>query len=186
MAELSWHSGMRPGEVVQMSMAGIDQSPSVWLYTPPRHKTEHHGRGRRVDLGPKAQEVLRPWLRVDGKPLFSPAEWEEKRNADRRAKRATPMTPSQSRRGRKPSRKRAPKATYTVESYCRAVARACEKAGIDSWSPNQIRHAFATRVRAEFGLEGAQVSLGHAKADVTQVYAEKNAKLSRQIAEKMG
>ncbi len=32
----------------------------------------------------------------------------------------------------------------------------------------------ATRIRSEFGLETAQVVLGHAKADVTQIYAERD------------
>lgn len=186
MAELSWHSGMRPGEVVQMTAADVDQSGPTWVYTPRSHKTEHHGRARHIDFGPQAQAVLRPWLRLDGKPLFSPAEWEDKWNAERRANRRTPMTPSQSRRGRTPSRKRAPQATYTVASYCRAVTRACKKAGIDPWSPSRIRHAFGTRVRAQFGLESAQVALGHAKADVTQIYAERNADLSRRVAAEIG
>jgi len=42
------------------------------------------------------------------------------------------------------------------------------------WHPNQLRHTFATRVRKQHGLEAAQVLLGHARADVTQVYAERN------------
>jgi integrase len=41
------------------------------------------------------------------------------------------------------------------------------------WHPNQLRHSFATRVRKQHGLEAAQVLLGHARADVTQVYAER-------------
>lgn len=54
------------------------------------------------------------------------------------------------------------------------------------WTPNQIRHAAATRVRREMGLEAAQVHLGHAKADVTQIYAEANLELAREIALKVG
>lgn len=54
------------------------------------------------------------------------------------------------------------------------------------WNPNQLRHAFATRVRKEFGLEAAQVLLGHARADVTQVYAERNLDLAAAIAAKIG
>ncbi len=47
------------------------------------------------------------------------------------------------------------------------------------WHANQLRHSKATEVRRQFGLEAAQVSLGHAKADVTQVYAERDARLGR-------
>ncbi|AMV25118.1 site-specific tyrosine recombinase XerC [Gemmata sp. SH-PL17] len=52
--------------------------------------------------------------------------------------------------------------------------------------PNQIRHSYATRVRKEHGLEAAQVLLGHAKADVTQVYSERNDALAVAIAAKIG
>src|SRR5262249_50615592 len=54
------------------------------------------------------------------------------------------------------------------------------------WHPNQLRHTFATRVRKAHGLEAAQVLLGHAKADVTQVYAEKNEALATSVAAKIG
>jgi integrase len=54
------------------------------------------------------------------------------------------------------------------------------------WSPNQLRHTFATRVRKEHGLEAAQVLLGHSKADVTQIYAEKNEALAVTVAAKIG
>ncbi|MCA9124672.1 MAG: tyrosine-type recombinase/integrase [Planctomycetaceae bacterium] len=40
------------------------------------------------------------------------------------------------------------------------------------WNPNQLRHAAATEIRKRYGLEGAQVALGHASAHVTQIYAE--------------
>jgi hypothetical protein len=41
-------------------------------------------------------------------------------------------------------------------------------------------------VRHEYGLEVAQVILGHAKADRTQVYAEKNPSIASSIALKIG
>jgi len=54
------------------------------------------------------------------------------------------------------------------------------------WHPNQLRHSFATKVRKAHGLEAAQVLLGHARADVTQVYAERNEELAREVAGKIG
>jgi integrase len=56
----------------------------------------------------------------------------------------------------------------------------------NTFAPNQIRHAAATAVRREFGLEGAQVALGHANAAVTQVYAERDSRLAVQIARQIG
>ena len=54
------------------------------------------------------------------------------------------------------------------------------------WNPNQLRHSYATKVRNEHGLEAAQVLLGHARADVTQVYAERDAELARRVAGEVG
>jgi integrase len=54
------------------------------------------------------------------------------------------------------------------------------------WHPNQLRHSFATRVRREHGLEAAQVMLGHTKADVTQVYAERDLGLAVSVASEIG
>ena len=39
----------------------------------------------------------------------------------------------------------------------------------NSWHANQLRHSHGTSVRRRFGLEAAQVALGHERADVTQV-----------------
>jgi len=76
--------------------------------------------------------------------------------------------------------------SYSSASYRRAVTRACDRAGVPRWTPNQLRHTAATRVRRAHGLEAAQVVLGHSRADVTQIYAERDAALARAIAEKMG
>ena len=54
------------------------------------------------------------------------------------------------------------------------------------WSPNQLRHTAATTIRRQFGLEAAQVILGHAAADVTQVYAERDAEKAREVARRIG
>jgi integrase len=95
-----------------------------------------------------------------------------------------------------------PGSAYTKGTYARAVARAVEKANeaeaaaakiekrerlpISHWSPNRLRHSAATEIRQRFGIEAAQVTLGHAKADVTQVYAERDYALAEQVAAKIG
>jgi integrase len=54
------------------------------------------------------------------------------------------------------------------------------------WAPNQLRHSFATVVRKGHGLEAAQVVLGHSRADVTQMYAERNLALAAKVAGEIG
>jgi integrase len=75
MIELQRLTGMRPGEVVLMQTSDLEMSGDVWGYIPVRHKTEHHGKKREVLLGPRAREILQPWLKSDLDAfLFSPAE----------------------------------------------------------------------------------------------------------------
>jgi hypothetical protein len=84
-----------------MRTADLDTSGRVWVYVPESHKTEHHGKERKVYLGPAAQAVLRPWLRVDLTAyLFSPAEAMTERRVQQRERRRTPVQPSQQNRAK--------------------------------------------------------------------------------------
>jgi integrase len=174
MIELQRLTGMRPGEVVIMRTGDLDMVGDVWLYTPSRHKTEHHGKSREVFIGPRGQEVLRPWLKADPEAhLFSPAEAMEEHRAGRRARRRTRVQPSQSDRSRTRPKK-APGARYTVDSYRKAIQAACRKAGVTGWHPHQLRHSAATGIRKRFGLEASRVVLGHEDVRATQIYAEED------------
>jgi hypothetical protein len=44
----------------------------------------------------------------------------------------------------------------------------------------------ATEMRRSFGLEAAQVVMGHSKADVTQVYAERDHALAADVVWRIG
>ena len=66
----------------------------------------------------------------------------------------------------------------------RAEVKAWRKA--HRWAPNRLRHSVATKVRKEHGLEAAQALLGHERADVTQIYAERNEALAASVAAKIG
>jgi integrase len=202
MVRLQRLTGARPGEVCQLRPCDVDRSGEVWTYRPQSHKTEHFGRDRIIFIGPKAQAVLLPYLLRDAQShCFSPAESEQKRMIEIRAKRKTRVQPSQwNRRKAKPTRKA--KTAYTANSYARAITRGIEKANkvrteeaaemdikpilLPHWAPNRLRHSKATEIRRQFGLEAAQVSLGHAKADITQVYAERDARLAVEVAKKIG
>ncbi|MFN9605973.1 MAG: tyrosine-type recombinase/integrase [Planctomycetota bacterium] len=54
------------------------------------------------------------------------------------------------------------------------------------WTPNRLRHSAGTEIRKRFGLEAAQVILGHASADVTQVYAERDMQRAIAIMREVG
>jgi integrase len=92
MIELQHLSGMRTGEVVAMRSINIDATGKVWTYIPETHKTEHQGKRRQIHFGPKAQTILRPWLRTEVDAyLFSPAEATAERLANLRL-RGTGLT----------------------------------------------------------------------------------------------
>jgi len=187
MVELQRHTGMRPHEVCELRTGDVERSGAVWLYRPARHKTEHHGRERTVAIGPKGQAILLPWLRPDDPErfVFSPRDAVAIQNAEKRARRKTPVQPSQQDR-RKANPARAAGVRYTTNTYRQAITYATANANVPHWHPNQLRHAFASRVRREFGLEAAQTLLGHAKADVTQVYAERDLKTAIEAARRIG
>ncbi|MCE9555999.1 MAG: site-specific integrase [Planctomycetes bacterium] len=117
---------------------------------------------------------------------------------------------------RKRNPKRGAGSHYTKDSYNRAVCRACELAfempvelrkksknetneGRQArdkaarkwrreytWCPSQLRHSAATEIRRLYGLEAAQVTLGHSKADVTQIYAERDFDKAAEVMAKIG
>jgi integrase len=205
MVRLQLATGARPGEICALRGCDLDVSGNVWKYTVPRHKTAYRGRERVVWIGPEGQAALRPFLRLDlTAHVFSPAEAREQRYAELRSKRKTPVQPSQqNRKKRRPER--SPGECYDRHSYRRAVARAvaaCNEVRrqraaaegrdlrpderVPKWAPNQLRHAAATRIRKQFGLEAAGAALGHARMSATEIYAEKDASLACGVAAKIG
>lgn len=166
MIELQQLTGMRPNEVTAMRPIDIDRSQPTWTYRPARHKTEHHGIERTIYLGPKAQAIVTPYLLRQAEAyLFSPKD-------------AVKQLRDRLKCGNNPPKKRRihPKRVaghrYTRRSYYSAIARACEKAGIEVWGPNRLRHSAATFLRKQYGIEAARVVLGHRSSAVTEVYAE--------------
>ncbi len=120
MVELQRVTGMRPGEVVVMTTGQIDRSGELWIYRPDRHKTVHIGREREIPLGPRAQGIVKPWLKADpDAPLFSPVESVEARNAERRKNRKTPKGPWARARRRKKNPKQPPRLWYDKNAYGR-------------------------------------------------------------------
>jgi integrase len=204
MIKLQRLTGMRAAELVVMRPCDIDTTAEVWIYEPLDHKNRWRGHRKQIPLGPEAQRVLQPFLdREPQASLFSPKEAEawrlEHRPPYHGRARKTPVYPSELRRReklkgvrrqqRKP--KRPKKDRYDTDSYCHAINygfKAAKKAGfvVPHWHPHQLRHNRGTEVRRKYGIEAAQVALGHAKANVTEIYAEKNLEQAQKIAREMG
>lgn len=196
--------GCRPHELCDLRPRNVDRSGDVWAYMPERHKAQHHGRGRTILIGPKAQAILAPYLLRDADAYcFSPAEADARRRAALHAARKTPLScgnrPGTNRR-RKPRHQ--PGDKYCSTALNRAVRRACDKADkaahdarpevaadvrlVPRWFVYQLRHSVGTDLRKRYGLETAQVVLGHAKADVTQIYAERDLAKAAEVMREVG
>ncbi len=214
MVRLQRLTGARPAEVCILRPCDLDRTGEVWIFRPEDHKTAHHGHARTILIGPKAQAVLLRYLARDSESYcFRPVDSMAKHLAAKREARTTPLScgnrPGTNRR-KKPRKQ--PGECYTTCSYRRAIHNACDKAsphpGLGDvrhamltaeqklelkawqkshrWAPNQLRHAAATEVRREFGLEAAQIVLGHSNANVTQVYAERDLAKGLEVAKRIG
>jgi len=188
MVRLHAFLGCRPGEICSVTPSMVDTEPTVWRITLSEHKTAWRGHERVIFVGPKAQEILRPYLhgRHDV-PIFSPRIAMEQRLQTKEKNRKTPLSCG-NRRGT--NRKSAPKKKagdrYDTQSYGKAIKFACLAAKIPVWSPNQLRHSAATKIRAVEGIEAASVILGHKSLSVTEIYAEKSKKRAAEVAQKHG
>jgi integrase len=160
----------------------------VWVYSPASHKNAHRGHDRKIYLGPRAQTVLRPWLRTKlDDYLFQPKEAMDAHRAVRAENRKTPLSCGNrpgTNRQRHPRRQ--PSDRYNTTAYARSITRGCEAAGVPSWTPNRLRHNAGTWLRREFGLDVARVILGHRSPAVTEIYAEVDEAKAIQVMAKVG
>jgi len=176
MIQLQRLTGMRGGEVTIMRGVDMDVGGDIWTYEPATHKTEHQGRDRIIDLGPRAQRVIAPFLVGDPRAwLFRPARGKGSRGGTHYRKRS---------RGGRTGRVVGDR--YSTASYRRAIVRACRKAGVAKWTPHQLRHTYATEVRRQFGIEAARVLLGHASIVTTEIYAEADRQAAQRVALAIG
>ncbi len=144
MVRWCWRTGCRPQDVCGLTPAQIDRAGPVWVVRPRDHKTAWRGQVREYYAGPRAQRDVAAVLAAcpAGEYVFSPRRLLGRGGAK-----------------------------WRVASLAQAVERACVRAGVPHWHPNQIRHAAGTRFRREHGLEVAQVLLGHKSLAATQIYA---------------
>jgi integrase len=192
-------TGRRPGEV--WIMKGRDLTPGTpnWEYRPAQHKNQWRGQDRVIVLGPKAQEILRPFLRPNLEDyIFSPRRVVAE-IYNRQTGKPTPQSVL------------APHATrYNRRNYRQAIIRACDKAfphetisrkqqlnpeqhrelekwqKAHRWCPLRLRHTRAQEVRDRFGLESSSAVLGHAKMDTILIYESKTLKHAHDIDAAIG
>jgi integrase len=168
-------TGARPSEAIGMTAAQIDRTdPSCWMYRPGQHKTAHHGKGRVIMIGPEAQQIILPRMMKAGEhgKIFEIKRSALYKSVHRGCRRAFPH----------------PTLSSVADDELTAKQRRelveWEKA--HRWHPNQLRHTFATEVRAKYDAETARVLLGHGSLDMTEIYAERDLTKAQAAARKLG
>ena len=170
MVRLHRLTGMRPGEICEMTWTAIRKQGDLLVYRPHHHKNAYRGQVRVVCIGPRGQAILKGVVR-NGPYCFSPIQSTLERYDILRAARKTKVQPSQVDRS-SPEAVRKPHDHWDTIAYAKAIRRACKAAGVDHWSPNQLRHSFATDVRKHFGLAACKAVLGHTEGGgITDVYS---------------
>jgi integrase len=189
-------TGARCSEITGMKAKLLDMVGPIWSLRPEHHKTQRHAHERIIALGPQAQAIVKKYLVPNLDTfLFSPKASKKTFWLNQRAARKSKVPPSQlCRKRRRP--KRVPRDNYDSHSIGHAIRRGVERLNadrakqdlqpVDLWHVHQLRHARATTVRRELGLEAAQAVLGHASIQTAQLYAEKNAELAARVAAKLG
>ena len=70
--DLQTLTGARSGELLGLTTGMIDRSGETWKAVLADHKCAHHGQGRMIPFGPKAQLILAKYLQADqSKRLFN-------------------------------------------------------------------------------------------------------------------
>ena len=154
MIEFMLLSGCRPSEAIALKWSEIDNSGDVWFYRPEHHKTAHRGKNRLIAIGPKCQQVLnglREMSRSDFvfDPQVGMEEYLRKSFGDKAKARKVGDC-------------------YSKHGLNSAVRVACDRAGVNRWSPGQLRKTRATQARQQGDLETAQQILGHSSKQTTE------------------
>lgn len=149
MAEVQWFTGMRPSELCRMTANKInrDGPDGTWLYCLDEYKSDHiegAAEWQFVVLGPEAQRALAPWLDAAAALAPDAAIWRP---------RAGVPTP------------------YGIGGYYQAIQDACERGGVQRWSPYQIRHSVKRRIVRLAGSDAARAVLRQKTLDATEQYA---------------
>jgi integrase len=143
----------------------------------------------------------RAQLRTKRKSKPTPSQMARKPTSNRRRKPGERFTTASYRRAieracemafdmpdalRKPPELDKPERKETEPEKQERLRLAAEWRWQHCWNPNQLRHSRATIIREKFGVEAAQVVLGHSDSRVTDIYAQKNFDLAARIMKQIG
>lgn len=134
-------TGARVGELLDATNSTLHVDDKGPRLVLTQHKTAHRHRSRVIPLTPAALAIVERYAR----PLC-------------------PMDPIFA-----PPRRTSKR--YSPDSLRATIKRACARAKVKPFTPHQVRHAVAAKVRSARGLDAACALLGHAHVSMTEHYA---------------
>ena len=158
--------GCRPGELCAMTAGAIDATGAVWCYRVLDKNLHRKARRERkaIWIGPRAQEVLRPFLAdpgPGGRLFCFPPRWPRSANA-----RRVPVS---------------------ANRYAGLLRRACERAKVEPWTPHQLRHNRATEVQRRYESdEAAAIAIGDTPEVAASIYVDPKIAAAKRIALETG
>jgi integrase len=146
----------RPGELCIMRPMDIVRRKDVWTFTPSKHKTQRYGGEREIEIGPKAQALLKPMLKgvADDGFVFCKV--------------------------RKPGQ---PLDSALLTQAIKAAARLAKA---PTWSAHKLRHARLTEIRDSMSLDHVQSVAGHSVRAMSEHYARLDRSKAKEVAKKSG
>ncbi len=154
-------TGSRPTETCILKGDRIDMTDDVWVYFPEYWKTQKGAKKkdrRAIVIDDELQQIIKPFLddRPADKYCFSPKE----------------VYPPQAHRLGE---------HYLEASYRSAIQRAADRAEVQKWAPNQLRHTRSTEIILQGGtIEEESAQLGHFKSQ--KDYDHSRIELAKQAA----
>jgi len=193
MAQVQTMTGLRPSELCKLTVGDIDRSdPDGWVYVLKHHKTARKtGKKKSIVFGREEQKLILPYL-IDKKPenaVFSPRTAMREHFTQRRAKRQTPVQPSQVERDKRNVGfiDQSVNEFYDSDTYRKAIEyaiKAARRAGEDvpHWVPYQLRHTAGTETSRTLGREKAQILLTHKTSAMTARYDHSEVAVLKELA----
>ena len=179
--EMLWQTGARPGEITRMRPRDIDRADKrCWIYVPGSeegpvggHKTAGYDLARLIPINKACREILlrrvTDWASKG--TIFSPEQSVKEKQARDYANRRTPLSCGNSPgMNRKPNPMVKPGKQYKPSAFSTAFRKACSRAGVDPFTPYDLRHTASTRIRARASKDEAQMLLGHTNPKTTEGY----------------
>lgn len=158
LVQFQFYTGARPSEARLMTVGDITTTGEVWIYKPGNHKNAWRGKSRVICIGPKAQNVIMPFI----EDSVSTAQYVFRPKG----------------KINKP---------YSIHGMISSIRKACKKAKIEPWSPGQLRHNTATIVNSKFGdIDASRVVLGHSAKSTTEIYAERDLQKAAELMREIG